>query len=315
MAIACFAVLLECPRKYLLHAGCVGAVGGGVYLFSMDLGLNVVLASFLSALVIALFSHTFARVFRAPVTIFLIPGILPTVPGAGMYRIVYYVMAGDTKQSIYYLIQTLEYRRDDRAGDLFGRNVVFRYGSGFLKSENSNSESRKSPKNSSEKKIIGRNDMTTEQVKEQLQTLAEDDYKAFNENLLPGVKHILGVRLPLLRKIAKEIAKTDCRVYLNEAAETIGAESFYEELMIQGLVIGYAKLRREERVRYLDEFVPKIQSWGICDSCTMGFKFMQKEPEFWFSYIRKYKDSSSEFELRFLLVALLAHYVECSTYP
>ena len=83
--------------------------------------------------------------------------------------------------------------------------------------------------------------MTTEQVKEQLQTLAEDDYKAFNENLLPGVNHILGVRLPLLRKIAKEIAKTDCRVYLNEAAETIGAESFYEELMIQGLVIGYAK--------------------------------------------------------------------------
>lgn len=152
--------------------------------------------------------------------------------------------------------------------------------------------------------------MTTEQVKEQLQTLAEDDYKAFNENLLPGVKHILGVRLPLLRKIAKEIAKTDCRVYLNEAAETIGAESFYEELMIQGLVIGYAKFGREERVRYLDEFVPKIQSWGICDSCTMGFKFMQKEPEFWFSYIRKYKDSSSEFELRFLLVALLAHYVE-----
>ena len=108
VAISCFAVLLECPRKYLLHAGCVGAVGGGVYLFSMDLGLDVVLASFLSALVIALFSHTFARVFRAPVTIFLIPGILPTVPGAGMYRIVYYVMAGDTKQSIYYLIQTLE---------------------------------------------------------------------------------------------------------------------------------------------------------------------------------------------------------------
>ena len=101
VAIACFAVLLECPRKYLLHAGCVGAVGGGVYLFSMDLGLNVVLASFLSALVIALFSHTFARVFRAPVTIFLIPGILPTVPGAGMYRIVYYVMAGDTLSLIH----------------------------------------------------------------------------------------------------------------------------------------------------------------------------------------------------------------------
>lgn len=152
--------------------------------------------------------------------------------------------------------------------------------------------------------------MTTGQVKEQLQNLAESDYKAFNENLLPGVKHILGVRLPILRKIAKEIAGMDCRTYLNEAANTIGPDSFYEELMVQGLVIGYAKLTQEERVLYLDEFVPKIQSWGICDSCTMGLKFMQKEPEFWLSYVLKYKDSSSEFELRFLLVALLAHYVD-----
>ena len=118
--------------------------------------------------------------------------------------------------------------------------------------------------------------MTTEQVKEQLQNLAEDDYKAFNENLLPGVKHILGVRLPILRKIAKEIAKTDSRVYLNEAAETVGAESFYEELMVQGLVIGYAKLKQEERVRYLDEFIPKIQSWGFATAVRWDSNLCRK---------------------------------------
>lgn len=126
VAIACFAVLLECPRKYLLHAGCVGAVGGGVYLFSMDLGLNVVLASFLSALVIALFSHTFARVFRAPVTIFLIPGILPTVPGAG--NVPDRVLCNGRRYEAEHLLSDPDIgdRRDDRAGDLFGRNVVFR---------------------------------------------------------------------------------------------------------------------------------------------------------------------------------------------
>ena len=61
-----------------------------------------------SLLAIALMSHTFARIFKAPVTIFLIAGILPTVPGAGMYRIVYYLIANDNARSNYYLIQTLE---------------------------------------------------------------------------------------------------------------------------------------------------------------------------------------------------------------
>lgn len=108
IAILCFAVLLECPKKYLPYAGIIGAVGGGVYLLSMECETGAVIASFLSALVIAFLSHTFARVLQAPVTIFLIPGILPTVPGAGMYRIVYYIMAGKNGTSAYYLVQTLE---------------------------------------------------------------------------------------------------------------------------------------------------------------------------------------------------------------
>lgn len=108
VAIAGFAILLECPKKYLVYAGITGAVGGGVYLFCMEREMGPVIASFLSALVIAFMSQTFARTLRAPVTIFLIPGILPTVPGAGMYRIIYYIMAGQKSRSAYYLIQTLE---------------------------------------------------------------------------------------------------------------------------------------------------------------------------------------------------------------
>ncbi|PWJ48266.1 threonine/serine exporter family protein [Faecalicatena contorta] len=108
VAVAGFAILLETPGKYLPHAGIAGAIGGFVYLLGIEGELNVVLASFLSALAIALTSHTFARIFKAPVTIFLIAGILPTVPGAGMYRIVYYIIANDSAKSSYYLIQTLE---------------------------------------------------------------------------------------------------------------------------------------------------------------------------------------------------------------
>lgn len=107
-AVVAFAVLLETPKKYLPHAGAAGAIGGFAYLLGLQNDLSTVLAAFLSALAIALTSHTFARIFKAPVTIFLIAGILPTVPGAGMYRTVYYFITNDRARSSYYLVQTLE---------------------------------------------------------------------------------------------------------------------------------------------------------------------------------------------------------------
>ncbi len=106
LAIFTFAMLLETPKKYLWCAGCVGAVGWLVFLLGEPLGDT--LATFLSAATIALVSHIFARVFKVPVTVFLIAGILPTVPGAGMYQIVYYIIAGDTAMASYYLTHTLE---------------------------------------------------------------------------------------------------------------------------------------------------------------------------------------------------------------
>ena len=108
IAIFTFAVLQETPKKYLGCAGIVGAVGWLAYLLSEHAGADTVLATFISAMTITLISHTFARIFKAPVTVFLIAGILPTVPGAGMYRIVYYIIQGDRAMSSYYLTNTLE---------------------------------------------------------------------------------------------------------------------------------------------------------------------------------------------------------------
>lgn len=152
--------------------------------------------------------------------------------------------------------------------------------------------------------------MDVEEIRNRLKNLAEEDYKAFNQNLLPGVEHVLGVRIPALRMIAKEIAKEEFRTYLDEAETKINESSYHEELTIQGLVLGYAKMNKEERAAYLDAFVPKISNWAICDTSTMNLKFMQKEKDYWYSYLMRYRESESEFELRFLLVALLAHFVD-----
>ena len=98
-----------------------------------------------------------------------------------------------------------------------------------------------------------------ENIRMRLEQLSEEDYKKFNENLLPGTEHVLGVRMPKLRTLAKEVAKEDFRTYLDEAHEKISADqgSYHEEIMLEGLVIAYAKMELEERFFYLDRFVPK----------------------------------------------------------
>ena len=108
LSIFAFSVYLETPKKHIFKAGLVGAIGGFVYLAALQLHGGDVLASFLSALAVSLVSHIFARIFKTPVTIFLVAGILPTVPGAGMYRAVHHLLIEDEVKAAYYMIQTLE---------------------------------------------------------------------------------------------------------------------------------------------------------------------------------------------------------------
>ena len=88
---------------------------------------------------------------------------------------------------------------------------------------------------------------TVEALRDRLYGMAEENYKEFNQKLLPGVEHVIGIRLPALRKLAKETAKGDFRRYLDEAEKKIGQDSLHEEIMLQGLVLGYARMEREER--------------------------------------------------------------------
>ena len=94
---------------------------------------------------------------------------------------------------------------------------------------------------------------------------AEEDYRAFTMKLLPGTEHILGVRLPVLRKLAKKLARGEWQEYLTGAAD-----DSMEEIMLQGMTLGYVKASFEEKKPYLDVFVGKIDNWSVCDSTCSG---------------------------------------------
>ena len=53
-------------------------------------------------------------------------------------------------------------------------------------------------------------------VRLELEKMSEENYKKFSSSLIPGVKNMLGIRLPLLREYAKKIAKGDWQEDLSE---------------------------------------------------------------------------------------------------
>ena len=103
-----FTMIFEVPKRYSVYCGLAGAVNWWVYLIAMNQTSSSMLASFFASFAVAIFSQVFARILKAPVSVFLVTGILPTVPGAGIYRTVYYLIRNNSHQCTYYLLQTIQ---------------------------------------------------------------------------------------------------------------------------------------------------------------------------------------------------------------
>ena len=95
-------VYLEAPKKHLLMGGLIGGLGWFSYLISLRY-VDLSLSTFISGLIIAFLSHGLARFVKTPVTMFLIPGFLPLVPGVSLYHAVYEFMKGSSLGNAYLL--------------------------------------------------------------------------------------------------------------------------------------------------------------------------------------------------------------------
>ena len=108
MAVLSFGIVLDLPKKDLGWSGVPGGVCWLVYLLIREETGSLIFAAFLSGLSVALLGHILARILRAPVSVFLIPGILPLVPGTSIYNCVYNIIRSSREQSTYYLIETMQ---------------------------------------------------------------------------------------------------------------------------------------------------------------------------------------------------------------
>lgn len=153
-------------------------------------------------------------------------------------------------------------------------------------------------------------EMYIRQIKKELRNLADSDYRAFQQKLLPWVEGILGVRVPELRKLAKKIVKGDARAYLDSARF-----DSYEEDMLYGMVLGNADLPAEEIFDYLLEYIPKINNWGVCDIVIGDLKILGKNKARTWDFLQPFIASDKEFELRFAIVALMEYFMDAKYLP
>ena len=146
--------------------------------------------------------------------------------------------------------------------------------------------------------------MIKQEIRKKLYQLQDLKYKKFHSSLCPNVDNIIGVQVPKLREIAKELSKGEFRRYLE-----LDDITFYEEKIIQGVLIGISKLSMEETKKYLEKFIPKIDSWAVCDTVCSSLKIANKEQEKMWQFLQKYLNSNKEFEIRFAIVMYLDYYL------
>ncbi|MBN7773040.1 threonine/serine exporter family protein [Clostridium aminobutyricum] len=94
-----FCILFHVPTKKIIGAGFVGAAGWATYMYSIQDGQSKLLACFFGACIVGLFADILSRVCKEAAIIYIIPGIIPLVPGAGMYYTTLYLINGDLSAS------------------------------------------------------------------------------------------------------------------------------------------------------------------------------------------------------------------------
>ena len=142
-------------------------------------------------------------------------------------------------------------------------------------------------------------------VKNELLALKDEGNAVFSKSLIPGDHILLGARLPAMRELAKRIAKEDWRSYIRD-----WDPYYFEDYMLRGMVIAYAKMDLDERFRQYSDFIPYIDNWSVCDSFCNTWKPKPSEKEAAWDFILPFLGTGDEFRMRFSAVMMLCHFID-----
>lgn len=145
--------------------------------------------------------------------------------------------------------------------------------------------------------------MELRDIRERLEAMSGNNPQ-FYSNIIPGAREILGVPVPRLRSLAREIARDDYQAFLQS-----NPMDTYELEMLQAFVIGYARDDIHTLLGYMDTFIPTIHDWAVNDALCQTFSQARRYPEETYDFLMKYKDSKKEYEVRVVAVLLMSHFL------
>ncbi len=145
------------------------------------------------------------------------------------------------------------------------------------------------------------------EIKRRLKELSDSTYKDFHSRLMPTVEKekILGVRIPLLRKLAKELIKEGkADAFIKELPHY-----YYEENNLHAFII--ADIKDFERLSdETERFLPFVDNWATCDSFRP--KAFGKNKERLLPLIYRWLESDEEYTVRFAIEMLMIHFLDDS---
>ena len=100
LATLFFGIIFNMKGKKLFYSALSGGLSWMVYLIAMKTSSSSMFAYFAASIFIGLYSEIIARIIKAPATCFVICGIIPLVPGSGMYYTMLESVQGNSEASI-----------------------------------------------------------------------------------------------------------------------------------------------------------------------------------------------------------------------
>lgn len=123
IATMSFAVLFQAPKKELIFCGFTGGLSWLIYEVMTTLEYSPVIASFVATFFLMFFARTFAVIRKMPITVYLLSGIFPLVPGAGIYYTAYYMFQKESARFLAKGLETFEIACAIVFGIIFGFSV------------------------------------------------------------------------------------------------------------------------------------------------------------------------------------------------
>lgn len=133
---------------------------------------------------------------------------------------------------------------------------------------------------------------------------SDSAYRTFQSGLIPECHNMIGIRIPQLRKYAKEIAKGNYTEYF----QCCTTET-HEEILLEGMVIGLLKLPYDKLIPLIERYIDKIDNWALCDCFCAGLKIVKQHLSSFYFGIQRYLQSDNPWHVRTGLVLLLTYYL------